>query len=470
MVADAQRMPVPVSAEMHARAEQRGYLPVIVRLDVPSTMESLLNTNQAKRQRKYLTAYRQNLLQQLGSGTGIVLRSESDQWMIPYIALWVDPNGLRKLERTPGILEIVEDIPSRPSLTGSLGPTDTYEAHNLGFTGLDQVVAVVDSGINRGHPMLSELIAGELCFSASFPAAQLTSLCPNGDPSQADLGSASSSKCTGTPLRDHGSFMSGIVAGAPFTTAGQIYKGLGFGAKILTVQVYVKSTNPAYCVGQSTPCIVALEVDQIFALQRIYDTCGSYNLAAVVLGYNEAVLGSPGGCTDFRTSLIRNLFNVGVATIVPAGNQGNTTKVGPPACVAEAIAVGATDDARNVASFSNSSNLIDLLAIGVDVQSAGSGISILEDNGSSAAAAQVAGAWAILKQVRSNAEVNVILDALQTTGIGVLDARNGLAHKFIQVGEAIKLLQTLPASTNLVTNAGFEAGPVLSLLVGRRLA
>jgi len=302
------------------------------------------------------------------------------------------------------------------------------------------------------------LSAGELFFAASFPAAQLTSLCPNGGPSQADLGSASSSKCTGTPLCDHGSFMSGIVAGAPFTTAGQTYKGLGFGAKILAVQVYVKSTNPAYCVGQSTPCIVALEADQISALQRIYDTRGGYNLAAVVLGYNEAVLGSPGVCTDFRTSLIRNLFNVGIATIVPAGNQGNTTKVGPPACVAEAIAVGATDDARNVASFSNSSNLIDLLAIGVDVQSAGSGISILEDDGTSAAAAQVAGAWAILKQVRPNTEVNVILDALQTTGIGVLDARNGLTHKFIQVGEALKLLQTLPSSTNLVTNAGFEAG------------
>jgi hypothetical protein len=454
---EAQLLPVPVDPQIHTRAAQQGYVPVIARLDVKYRPESSLNPTQAKRQRRRLTEFRQELLRSI-AGEDIVLRSGSDRWMIPYIALWVTPKGLRKLERTSRIVEIVEDIPSRPSLTGSLVPTDTYEAHNLGFTGLDQVIAVVDSGINKNHPMLSEVIVDEICFSEAFPLVNLTSLCPNGGPSQLGSGAASSAKCNNISLCDHGSFMSGIIAGAPYTTAGQTYKGISFGAKILAVQVYIRSANPAYCIGQSTPCIVALEADQFSALQRIYDTRGRYNLAAVVLGYNEAVLGTPGACTDFRTSLIRDLFNVGIATIVPSGNASNTTKIGPPACVAEAIAVGATNDSHNIASFSNSSNLVDLLAIGVDVQSAGSGISIIEADGTSAAAAQVAAAWAILKQARPNAEVNVILDALQTTGISKFDTRNGQTHKFIQVGEALKLLQTIPYSANLIMNPGFESG------------
>ena len=154
---EAQLLPVPVDPQIHTRAAQQGYVPVIARLDVKYRPESSLNPTQAKRQRRRLTEFRQELLRSI-AGEDIVLRSGSDRWMIPYIALWVTPKGLRKLERTSRIVEIVEDIPSRPSLTGSLVPTDTYEAHNLGFTGLDQVIAVVDSGINKNHPMLSEFV------------------------------------------------------------------------------------------------------------------------------------------------------------------------------------------------------------------------------------------------------------------------------------------------------------------------
>lgn len=456
----AQRLPVPVSPTLQARVAEQGYIPVLVRLDTAYTLETRMTQVDAKAQRKRLTAIRRDLVQSLGEHA--VLRSQSDKWMIPYVALWVDERGLRKLENTPGVAEIIEDVPAFPSLTSVLGPTDTFEAHNLGFVGLDQVVAVVDSGINKNHPMLAEVLAGEACFSQPFTSIGLTSLCPNNSAEQTGSGSANSSKCNGIDQCNHGSYMTGIVAGAPFTIPGDgTYKGIGFGSKVLAVQVYVRSSNAAYCAGQpSTPCIATLIGDQIAGLQHIYNTRGNYNLAAVVLGFTEAVLGgTPGACdSDPRRDLIRALYDVGIPTIVPAGNLGNTEKVGPPACITEAIAVGATDDSKAMASFSNSSNLIDLLAIGLDVNSAVGDIGIGDDDGTSAAAAMVAGAWAVLKQVRPNAEVNVILDALQTTGVNVLDVRNGLTHKFIQVGEAVKLLQTLAPATNLITNPGFETG------------
>ena len=64
-----------------------------------------------------------------------------------------------------------------------------------------------------------------------------------------------------------------------------------------------------------------------------------------------------------------------------------------PACISSVISVGATDDERVVAEFSNSSNGLDFLAPGIDVRSSVPG-GFEEFGGTSMAAPHVTGAWA----------------------------------------------------------------------------
>lgn len=452
------RLPFPVSDALYARAAQMGKIPVIVRLDTPYTWESRLTTREARQQRARLTTLRQDMLADFNPRQ-IILNGRSDRWMIPYMALWVNEKGLRALEATPGIISIVEDVPDFPSLNSSAGVLDVYEAYNLGYTGLDQTVALLDSGVDKNHPLLSERVIGEICYSTNFSSVGLSSLCPNAQDIQSGAGAAAPTKCAGIDQCSHGTFMGGIVAGAPFTVGVNTYAGIGYGAKILAAQVYTRSTTDFGCGIRPTPCIAAFTTDQVEALQKIYDTRGSYNLAAVVFGYNGSVLDGVFECLDDpRVAIFGTFYDVGIPVIVPSGNNSDTDQLAAPACVPDAISVGATDDGRVIPSFSNSSILIDLLAPGVDVQSAVGVIEIAEEDGTSAAAAHVAGAWAVLKQARPNAPVSMVLDALQTSGIGVIDGRNGVNKPFIQVGEALKLIRAVPAEANLILNPGFEDG------------
>lgn len=459
------RLPLPAEPSLHERAASSGRIPVIVQLEQPYTRETLLSTPDGKAQRAMLTQTRRALLA-TWKGKGIKLRSGSDDWMVPYMALWVNARGLRVLEKTRGIVRIIEDVPSSPSLTGIPDLVDAHEAYDMGYTGLDQTVAVLDTGVNADHPLLASRIIGEVCVSSHFPSFGLRSLCPNGQHTQTGTGAASSAKCAGIPACDHGSFTSGIVAGAPFTLGSETYTGIGYGAKILAVQVFTRSTRPEDCQSQPTPCIVAFTGDQIEALQRVYDMRGQYNLAAVLLGFNGGILPTQDECIQpgnplNRYDIINAFYDSGIATIVPAGNHGNPSAVAAPACIPQAIAVGSTNDARELSAFSNAApGLLDLLAVGENVQSAAGAMDIVEENGTSAAAAQVAGAWAILRQVQPGASVEMVLRALQDTGIPVTDTRavGSPQYPFIQIGEAVKYIQLTPAPLNLVQNPGFETG------------
>src|SRR5439155_652034 len=68
-------------------------------------------------------------------------------------------------------------------------------------------------------------------------------------------------------------------------------------------------------------------------------------------------------------------------------------------------------------------------------------------NGTSMAAAHVAGAWAILRQAAPAASVDQILSALQSTGLSVTDTRSGgrASKSSIHIDQALSQLGTAPA-------------------------
>ena len=81
--------------------------------------------------------------------------------------------------------------------------------------------------------------------------------------------------------------------------------------------------------------------------------------------------------------------------MIASGNSGTTNAISAPACISTAISVGATDKNDQVASYSNSAAILNLLAPGHSIKSAIPGTSYDFKSGTSMATPHVAAAWAV---------------------------------------------------------------------------
>jgi subtilisin family serine protease len=91
-----------------------------------------------------------------------------------------------------------------------------------------------------------------------------------------------------------------------------------------------------------------------------------------------------------------------------------------------------------VSSFSNSASILSLLAPGAMINSSvtpGNGFQNFQ--GTSMAAPHVAGAFALLKEAGPSLTVSQMLNSLQSTGVPVLDDRNGITKPRIQIRDAL---------------------------------
>jgi subtilisin family serine protease len=133
--------------------------------------------------------------------------------------------------------------------------------------------------------------------------------------------------------------------------------------------------------------------------------------------------------SDTRKTAIDNLRAANIATVISSGNSYYTAAMGAPACISTAVSVGATTKSDVVSSFSNSADILNLLAPGSDILSSIPGGSYASWDGTSMAAPHVAGAWAVLKQAKPNATVTELLKALVSTGKSVTDTRSGAGNR-----------------------------------------
>lgn len=151
-----------------------------------------------------------------------------------------------------------------------------------------------------------------------------------------------------------------------------------------------------------------------------------------------------------------------MVTVVSSGNEAYLDAVSSPACVSSAVAVGASTRADGVASFSNSSSKLALLAPGDRILSSWTLSRQAYASGTSQAAPHVAGAVALLRQARTTATASEIVSALVTTGPALTDSRNGRTTRRLQVDAALGvLLKPIDAKYALLGGgAGFLGSPV----------
>jgi subtilisin family serine protease len=378
------------------------------------------------------------------SKTKVVDETSSKEFLVAT----VDKKTLDALKTDDRIASIYKDELSKATLDVSTKLIGSDKANKAGWTGKGSTVAIIDTGIDRDHPFFTGRIVGEACFSTvdPDPVYQAESLCPNGLPVQTGPGAADAetAKCLvgGSNKCFHGTHVAGIAAGKKTGSAPS--NGVAPEAGILPIQVFTRF-NGSICqeLGTTAPCFLSFTSDQKLALQYL----GTVHAGHKVVSANMSLGGGPKQTTNCDNDPdygalrpeIAGLLQSGVTTVVASGNNGFADGVSSPACISEALAVGATDDSDAPAAFGNRGKLLDLFAPGVNIISSEPDDAYGPRNGTSMAAPHVAGALALMRQGYPSWSADKLAQRLQSTGKAITYASGGaqVTTKRIDVSEAL---------------------------------
>jgi len=370
---------------------------------------------------------------------------------IPVLALEVGSNSLTSIQNNDLVDSVEIDVPHPPTLSDSVILIGADTAWNQGYSGAGQAVAVLDTGVDKTHPDLAGKVVAEACYSTISSAYEATSLCPDG--SEAQTGNGAGMACSSSGC-DHGTHVAGIVA------ANGSIQGVAKDADIIAIQVFTLFNSSQYC-GFSSPCVLSFTSDQMAGLERVRVLNNSgMDIASVNMSLGGG--NYPDVCHGAIKTLIDLLKDDGIATIVSSGNSGYTNGIASPACIESAISIGSTTKSDAVASYSNSADILELLAPGSFIYSTlpnnGAGVK----SGTSMAAPHVAGAFAVLKSAAPDASVDQILNILKQTGVSVTDTRNSITKPRINLTKALERLAPSADEPNIeVTPTSHNLGNVI---------
>ncbi|MDQ7745538.1 S8 family peptidase [Hydrogenophaga pseudoflava] len=366
----------------------------------------------------------------------------------PGIALRASAQDVQALLNDPEVLRVYEEVPRKPMLRSlteaSIG---MVSGAFQGRTGAGQVVAVLDSGVDKTHPYLAGKVVAEACFSTTDTNfGSSTSLCPGGASSSTAVDSGA--PCSPTVYGcDHGTMVAGVVAASAHPSFGS---GVAPSAQLISVQIYSRFDDSSSC-GAELPCTLAWPSDEILGLEHVYGLRSTYRIAAANLSlgggqYSTNCEAEPENALEY--AVISSLRAAGIATVASSGNEFLSSQLAAPACMSNVISVGSTTDADSVSGFSNSAGMLQLLAPGEDVTTTTVAGAYASPSGTSFSAPMVSGALAVLREQHPQASVDTLLGLLKNTGLSVVDSRNSLMKPRIRVDQAMSGLDSLTRVPN----------------------
>ncbi len=393
-------------APLAAKAAADGTVRVLVVLDVPDLEGDEGDVGAEAAQREVVAQAQDLLLEALADKNPThVTRFE----VFPFIAMTVDAAGLDALVASPAVAAVQEDGINEAYLGDSTKIVRAPEAWGAGYDGTGWTVAILDTGVDKAHPMFAGgKVVSEACYSGANGEA--ASVCPGGVPESTAVGSGVPcymSQCS------HGTHVAGIAAGK--NTSLPLY-GVAPGANIIAIQVFSDYYGGTY----------TWDSDYAKGLERVYVLRTTYNIASVNMSLGGGEYKSY--CDSSKPAVKRaidKLRGAKIATVIASGNNGFKNAMSSPSCISSAVAVGATDKNDFVADFSNSDSMLKLLAPGVSIYSSVPGNAYDSYNGTSMATPHVAGAWAVYRQARPSASVSEALGAFRSTGKKITDYYNG---------------------------------------------
>jgi subtilisin family serine protease len=361
----------------------------------------------------------------------------------PRVVVRADDRELRELRGTDGVDRISLNRAHLPVLTDTTAALEAPAVWGTGVQGEGQAVAVFDSGVDADHPFFAGSVLAEACFSGS--SASTVGFCPNtsgdGIPAREVAPGAAAPCVVDDPVLTsgerarieaqcaHGTHVAGIAVGGPGGPAAAT-AGVAPASSLIAVQVF------SYLADAKT--IVAMDSDLLAAFDWL-----RFDAPVSPAALNLSLGGASGSalCTgDVLRPSIAGLTAAGVAVVAASGNEFRKTGVSSPACVPEAIGVGAVDTTSptfRVPSFSNSGPGLDLLAPGVSVTSSYPDSSYGTNTGTSMAAPHVTGAIALLRQARPAGTVGQYLALLQRGGLALGDPANGRVTPMVRVASSL---------------------------------
>lgn len=392
--------------------------------------------------RAVLAAEVDALLATLPAGARLARRFET----VPALAITVDRSGLEALAASSRVARVDLDEGGSGGLLQALPLARINPVNALGFTGAGQKVAIIDSGIRLDHQSFAGRIVDEACFC--------TGCCPNGGNTQTGPGSGANS-------HPHGTNVAGIAVGAGGVTG--VPAGAATGASIISIRVL--DTNNSFCCAS----------DIVAAMDWLRVNHPDAKVANLSLGTSLRFAGDCDAATSFTQAMaavVDGLVAQGTAVIVSSGNTASSVDMQAPACVRNAISVGAVYDADvgsqsfgtvctavttgadQMTCFSNLSTTTDLIAPGAPSTAAGTGspTGISTFSGTSMAAPITAGCIALLRQARPQATLAEIEAALKASPTRIV--RPPMTRNYPRVDCADALAQLL-ASPQIFSD-GFE--------------
>ena len=226
----------------------------------------------------------------------------------------------------------------------------------------------------------------------------------------------------------HGTHVTGII-----TSDGNVAsRGVAPGASIVSVKVL--DSNNQFCCSSD----VVAGLDWILANRPDVKVVNMSLLTFAT--YTGDCDGADAGTMAFADSIDQLVAN-GVSVFAASGNSSLANAMGAPACVANAISVGAVNDFDQVAFFSNGSATLDILAPGVGIVSTALGGGTTALSGTSMAAPHGAGTAALLLDAFPGLTPASLLATLEATGRPVTDPQNGFTDPRIDAEAAFLALR-----------------------------
>lgn len=302
------------------------------------------------------------------------------------------------------------------------------QTNALGITGTGQAIAVLDTGVDY---TVTDLGGG------GFPNSKVVGGRDFGD------NDADPMDCEG-----HGTSVAAVAAGPT---------GVAPDAKIVALKV-VKSTK----------CSEAQDSDILAAIDWAVAQKATYNIVVINLSFGGAPTdGLAHGYCDALypqyATAIDAANAAGIAFVASAGNDALDNAIAAPACLSNALSVGAVyaethshvawqndsggtlcEDSSvapdTIVCFSNSASALSLLAPGAFwlVATKGGGSAFF--HGTSASSPAVAGAVALMHQAHPELSPTALGSLLKSTGRPLTDPRNGVVTPRIDTLAAAKQL------------------------------
>lgn len=398
-----------------------------------------------------IAAAQDNLIASVKGSANVVARTSN----LPVMLVSVDEEAARNLANSSAVVSMQENRLAKPTLDETIPLIGGPAVYNQGITGKGWSVAILDTAQDTSHPFFSDRVLEELCFSSNSDYAN--SICPNGEDSE--IGPGAAANCQ-VDWCNHGTHVAGIAAGNGYGGS-----GVAPGAGIISINVFMELKE---CAGEER-CIRSSVYDRIAAMDWVLAHHDEYKIAAVNMSIGGGQYFDQASCdadNGPEKAAIDALVAANVAVLIASGNEEYTDSLSGPGCISSAIAVGSTTKQDEISSFSNSSDMLDILAPGSDIVSSAPGEGWATMSGTSMATPHVAGAFTLLRSAKPTASVQDIYNALVNGGKPITDDRNGLTRSRIQLDSALRLLvngggsQPNPGPRPSPTRPAPQRGPV----------